>query len=117
MAGLLTLFVQLLLAITHGTFCFMAFDGYGWYLSSTAMLLYCSYFLHNIVAWIKIRPFFVDPRSLFEPKTAKIVRRVYLITLAMTIPPMVLQIVNNFLFFNNISNLYNRIRPAEPLFR
>jgi hypothetical protein len=95
----------------------MAFDGYGWYLSSTAMLLYCSYFLHNIVAWIKIRPFFVDPRSLFEPKTAKIVRRVYLITLAMTIPPMVLQIVNNFLFFNNISNLYNRIRPAEPLFR
>jgi hypothetical protein len=117
MADFLTPFVQLLLAITHGTFCFMAFDGYGWYLSSTAMLLYCSYFLHNIVAWIKIRPFFVDPRSLFEPKTAKIVRRVYLITLAMTIPPMVLQIVDNFLFFNNISNLYNRIRPAEPLFR
>ena len=115
--ALLTLFGQLLLAITHGTFCFMAFEGYGWYLSSTAALLYCSYFLHNIVAWVKIRPFFVEPRSLFQPKTAKIVRRVYLITLALTIPPMIMQIVDNFLFFNNKSELYNKIRPAEPLFR
>lgn len=109
--------LELLLAITHGTFCFMAFEGYGWYLSSTAALLYCSYFLHNIVAWVKIRPFFVEPRSLFQPTTAKIVRRVYLTTLALTIPPMILQIVNNFLFFNNKSELYNKIRPAEPLFR
>jgi hypothetical protein len=110
-------FGQLLLAITHGTFCFMSFEGYGWYLSSTAALLYCSYFLHNIVAWVKIRPFFIEPRSLFQPKTAKIVRRVYLITLALTIPPMVLQITNNFLFFNNKDELYKRVRLAEPFFR
>jgi hypothetical protein len=95
----------------------MSFDGYGWYLSSTAALLYCSYFLHNVVAWIKIRPFFVEPTSLFGPKTARIVRIVYLFTLGMTIPPMILQTVNNFLFFNNISELYNKVRPAEPLFR
>lgn len=109
--------LELLLAITHGTFCFMSFEGYGWYLSSTAALLYCSYFLHNIVAWIKISPFFFDARSFFKPKTAKIVSRVYLVTLSMTIPPMVLQIVTNFLFFNNINNLYSKVRPAEPLFR
>jgi hypothetical protein len=117
MTTLLILFGQLLLAITHGTFCFMSFEGYGWYLSSTAALLYCSYFLHNIVAWVKIRPFFIEPRSLFQPKTAKIVRRVYLITLALTIPPMVLQITNNFLFFNNKDQLYKRVRLAEPFFR
>ncbi|KAJ9652708.1 hypothetical protein H2201_009202 [Coniosporium apollinis] len=130
---------ELLLAITHGTFCFMSFDGYGWYLSSTAAfmqtlfkqsqaklaclldtlaaLLYCSYFLHNVVAWIKIKPFFTDPRSLFQPKTGKIVSRVYLITLAMTIPPILLQIVNNFRFFNNINAFYREVRPTEPLFR
>lgn len=115
--ALLIPFAQLLLAITHGTFCFMSFKGYGWYLSSTAALLYSSYFLHNIVAWVKIRPFFIEPRSLFQPKTAKIVRRVYLITLALTIPPMILQIVDNFRYFNNESQLYNKIRPGEPLFR
>ncbi|KAJ9647014.1 hypothetical protein H2201_007183 [Coniosporium apollinis] len=108
---------ELLLAITHGTFCFMSFDGYGWYLSSTAALLYCSYFLHNVVAWIKIKPFFTDSRSLFQPKTGKIVSRVYLITLAMTIPPILLQIVNNFRFFNNINDFYREVRPTEPLFR
>jgi len=109
--------LELLLAITHGTFCFMSFDGYGWYLSSTAALLYCSYFVHNVVAWIKIRPFFTDTTSLFQPKTAKLVSRIYLVTLALTIPPFVLQIVANFLFFNNIGQLYSRVRPTEPLFR
>lgn len=95
----------------------MSFEGYGWYLSSTAALLYISYFVHNVVAWIKIKPFFLDPRSLFKPQTSRIVKLVYLITLGMTIPPMILQIVNNFLFFNNISQLYSKVRPAEPLFR
>src|SRR6187402_3529885 len=101
----------------HGTFCFMSFPGYGWYLSSTAMLLYCSWVVHNIVAWIKIKPFFDDPRSLFPSKAGMIVGKVYLITLAMTVPPIVLQIVCNFLFFNNISDLYIKVRPAEPAFR
>lgn len=36
-----------LMALTHGTFCFFDFKGYGWYLSSTAALLYLSYILHN----------------------------------------------------------------------
>jgi hypothetical protein len=114
---LLTLLHQLLLAIMHGTFCFMSFTGYGWYLSSTAALLYCSWFVHNIVSWIKIRPFFVDQRPLFASRTGKIVSKVYLITLAMTIPPILLQITCNFLFFNNINDLYTKVRPTEPVFR
>jgi hypothetical protein len=114
---LLTSLAQLLLAIMHGTFCFMSFPGYGWYLSSTAALLYSSWIVHNIVAWIKIKPFFDDPRSLFPSSIGKVVGKVYLITLAMTIPPIILQIVCNFLYFNNINDLYTKVRPTEPLFR
>lgn len=101
----------------HGTFCFMAFRGYGWYLSTTAALLYCSCFTHNVVAWLKIRPFFVGPHTSFRPGVCKWVRRVYLTTLAMTVPPVIFQIFNNYRFFNNISRLYVRVRPYEPLMR
>lgn len=103
--------------VAAGTFCFMSFDGYGWYLSSTAALLYCSWIVHNIVAWMKIRPFFTDSRSMFKPSTGKWVRRIYLGTLACTVPPIILQIYDNFRFFNNISDFYTKVRPYEPLMR
>jgi len=103
--------------MSHGTFCFMKFDGYGYYLSSTAALLYCSYFTHNVVAWMKIKPFFCGPQPFFAPTYSKWVRYIYLTTLAMTIPPLVFEIFNNFRFFNNISRLYASVRPYEPLFR
>jgi len=95
----------------------MAFRGYGWYLSSTAALLYCSWIVHNIVAWMKIRPFFTDARSMFKPETGLWVKRIYLITLACTAPPIILQIYDNFRFFNNINDFYTQVRPYEPLFR
>src|ERR1700761_4178860 len=85
-----------------GTFCFMGFRGYGWYLSSTAMFLYFSWIIHNIVAWMKIKPFFVDSNSMFKPQTGKWVRRIYLSTLALTVPFICWQISNNYRFFNNI---------------
>lgn len=109
--------LEQLLAMSHGTFCFMAFKGYGWYLSSTAALLYCSWFIHNIVAWMKIKPFIVDQGSLFPPKVGKWVRYIYMATLFCTIPPIILQIVDNFRFFNNINDFYTQVRPYEPLFR
>lgn len=95
----------------------MSFEGYGWYLSSTAALLYCSWVVHNIVAWMKIRPFFIDSNSMFKPSTGIWVRRIYLGTLACTVPPIILQIFNNFRFFNNINDFYTKVRPYEPLFR
>lgn len=103
--------------MSHGTFCFMSFDGYGWYLSSTAALLYCSYFTHNVVAWLKIKPFFSSEQASFRPSICKWVSIVYLSTLAMTAIPMIFQIFNNFRFFNNLSTLYKRSRPYEPLYR
>lgn len=103
--------------MSHGTFCFMSFHGYGYYLSSTAALLYCSYFTHNIVAWLKIRPFFRGPQSFFSPPYSTWIARIYLTTLALTIPVYIFEIFNNFRFFNNLSRLYAKVRPYEPLFR
>lgn len=103
--------------MSHGTFCFMSFPGYGWYLSSTAALLYCSYFTHNIVAWLKIRPFFTGASASFSPHVSKWVRRIFLGSLALTVPVIIFEIFNNFRFFNNISRMYERVRPYEPLMR
>jgi hypothetical protein len=100
-----------------GTFCFFGFRGYGWYLSSTAMFLYLSWIIHNIVAWMKIKPFFMDSRSMFKPETGKWVRRIYLGTLALTVPFICWQIANNYRFFNNINDYYVSVRPYEPLMR
>jgi len=90
----------------HGTFCFASFDGYGWYLSSTAALLYLSWIVHNMVAWLKIRPFLTKRAS-----------SIFIGTLCLSVPPIILQIVNNFLFFNNIKDLYVKVRPYEVLMR
>lgn len=95
----------------------MAFNGYGWYLSSTAALLYSSYFTHNVVAWLKIRPFFTGPQPSFTAAVCTWVKWVYLTTLALTAPALIFQIFNNFRFFNNKSRLYERARPYEPLMR
>jgi hypothetical protein len=108
---------QQLFAMMHGTFCFMAFNGYGWYLSSTAALLYLSWLIHNFVAWLKVRPFFLEPRSMFRPWVGRWVARIYLVLLALSAGPILLQIVDNFLFFNNINDRYKYVRPYEPLMR
>lgn len=95
----------------------MNFDGYGWYLSSTAALLYSSYVMHNVVAWIKVKPFFIGQGSFFPPRVGPKVQMVYLVTLALTVPPIILQIFDNFRYFNNINDLYRHVRPYEPLMR
>jgi hypothetical protein len=95
----------------------MAFSGYGFYLSSTAALLYFSYFTHNVVAWMKIKPFFSGSQPSFSPKICKWVTRIYLVTLGMSAPVICFEIVNNFRFFNNYSRLYESVRPYEPLMR
>jgi hypothetical protein len=95
----------------------MNFSGYGWYLSGTAALLYSSWVVHNIVAWIKIRPFFIGQGSFFPARIGPIVQIAYLFALALSVPPIILQIFDNFRYFNNIDPLYQRVRPYEPLMR
>lgn len=41
----------------HGTFIFANPPAYNWYLSVTAILLNTSWSLHNVIAWIKNKPF------------------------------------------------------------
>lgn len=95
----------------------MGFHGYGWYLSSTAALLYISSWIHNIVAWLKIRPFFEPANGTFSRRTSAVVTKVYLITLCLALVPIAFQIVNNFQFFNNINDRYTAFRPYETLMR
>lgn len=109
--------LEQLMALTHGTFCFMDFKGYGWYLSSTAALLYLSYILHNVVAWMKVKPFFHGRSTIFKGKFVKMTTRIYTWTLWLTVPPVLFQITDNFRFFNGYGGWYTAVRPYEPLMR
>ncbi|KAL2005585.1 hypothetical protein VTN00DRAFT_10078 [Thermoascus crustaceus] len=97
---------ELLLAMGHGTFIFPHEPAYGWYLSVTAIGLNISWSLHNVIAWMKNRPFLSRRVSIF-----------YIVTVLMVQPYWVLEIYANFTYFNNINKIFLKTRPMEPLFR
>ncbi|KAL2787699.1 hypothetical protein BJX66DRAFT_341010 [Aspergillus keveii] len=99
---------ELILAIAHGTFIFIQLPTYGWYLSITAIGLNASWSLHNLIAWLKVRPFLRK-----KPWIGKI----YLISLFAAQPYWIVEIYANFAFFNQGHMLFLRTRPLEPLFR
>lgn len=90
----------------HGTFIFAKPPSYGWYLSVSAIGLNISWSLHNVIAWMKNKPFLSTRVSRF-----------YIITVLLVQPYWVLEIYANFAFFNNFNNVFLRTRPLEPLFR
>ncbi|KAL6712200.1 hypothetical protein ACN47E_000077 [Coniothyrium glycines] len=99
--------LELVLAIWHGTFIFVPDPAYGWYLSATATLLFISYFLHNIVSWIKIRPFL--------PRWGS---RAFIISLLCVQPFWIAEAWSNFAYFNGLGSDANvRMRPWEALIR
>ncbi|KAJ6095678.1 hypothetical protein N7486_006424 [Penicillium sp. IBT 16267x] len=79
---------------------------YGWYLSVTAIGLNISWALHNVIAWMKNRPFL-----------SRQVSRIYIITVILCWPYWVLEIYANFTYFNNINTIFVHTRPLEPIFR
>lgn len=79
---------------------------YGWYISVTAIFLIISWSLHNVVAWIKVKPFLGRKSSL-----------IYIITVALSQPYWILEIYADFTYFNNISEIYLKTRVYEALFR
>ncbi|EEP82029.1 conserved hypothetical protein [Uncinocarpus reesii 1704] len=97
---------ELILGIGHGTFIFAHEPVYGWYLSCTAIGLNMSWSLHNVIAWMKNRPFM-----------SRRVSMIYIGTVILVQPYWVLEIYANFAFFNNINDLFLKTRPWEPLFR
>ncbi|KAJ5984080.1 hypothetical protein N7481_006179 [Penicillium waksmanii] len=97
---------ELILAMAHGTFIFPHEPTYGWYLSVTAIGLNISWVLHNIISWMKIRPFLSRKVSIF-----------YIVTMVLCWPYWILEIYANFTYFNNINDIFLKTRPLEPLFR
>lgn len=64
--------------------------------------------LHNVIAWLKIRPF-LSKRSSF----------MFIGTVVLVQPYWILEIYATFAFFNNLqhSNLFFKTRPIETIFR
>lgn len=76
-------------------------------LSSTAVTLYISYSLHNVISWIKIKPFLPRWGSLF-----------FIITLGLVQPYWVLETWANFEYFNSLgTEAFKTTRFLEPLMR
>ena len=76
-------------------------------LSGTATVLYMSYTLHNIISWIKIRPFLPGWGGRF-----------FIISLAAVQPYWVLETWANFDYFNNLGHkFFGYSRYLEPLVR
>ncbi|KAL2857596.1 hypothetical protein BJX68DRAFT_263159 [Aspergillus pseudodeflectus] len=98
--------IELLLAIPHGAFIFNKPPVYGWYLSVSAIGLNVSWSLHNVIAWMKIKPFY-----------SRRVSQAYIATVILVQPYWVLEIYANFTYFNNINRIFVVTRPLEPLFR
>ncbi|KAJ5105404.1 hypothetical protein NUU61_002751 [Penicillium alfredii] len=97
---------ELILAMPHGTFIFAHEPAYGWYLSATAIGLNISWALHNLIAWMKNRPFLSRKVSM-----------IYITTVVLCWPYWVVEIYANFAYFNNINRVFLITRPLEPLFR
>lgn len=78
--------LELILGMFHGTFIFAHEPEYGWYLSVTAIFLNMSWSLHNVISWIKTKPFLSRKWSLF-----------YIGTVILAQPYWVLEVSSDFL--------------------
>ncbi|KAF2706985.1 hypothetical protein K504DRAFT_47949 [Pleomassaria siparia CBS 279.74] len=98
---------ELILALWHGTFIFIKDPTYGWYLSTTALLLFTSYQVHNVISWLKIRPFLPRWGSYF-----------FIGSLIAVQPFWIAESWSNYEYFNNLGSTANlRMRPWEALVR
>lgn len=76
-------------------------------LSSTATPLYISYTVHNVIAWLKIRPFLPRRGGLF-----------FIISLLAVQPYWIVEMYANFRYFNTFNNdVFQMTRYFEPLAR
>lgn len=98
--------IELIFGLFHGTFIFVHEPYYGWYLSCTAIFLNASWSLHNVISWIKNKPFLSRKVSL-----------VYITSVILAQGYWILEIYANFTFFNNINRIFLKTRPWEALFR
>ncbi|KAG0649312.1 hypothetical protein D0Z07_4596 [Hyphodiscus hymeniophilus] len=98
--------LELIFGTFHGFFIFNNAPVYGWYLSVSAIFLNTSWSLHNVVAYLKTKPFMGRKMKIF-----------YLTTFIMAQPYWILEIYANFTYFNNINDIFLRTRAFEALCR
>lgn len=98
--------LELLLGMWQGFWLFPTGRAGRWWLSVAAIPLNLSWWLHNLIAWMKVRAFLPDMWS-----------KVFLATVALTLPYWGVEIYANFSYFNGDSELFRTTRPLELLFR
>lgn len=100
-------FLQLLIGGWQSFNLFFETPTYGWWLSTAAVGLHLSTGLHNVITWMKIRPFLTRRSSAL-----------FIGTLALAQPYWVLEIYATYAYFNNVNEwLFPRTRPIETAFR
>lgn len=140
--------VKLIMGMPVGTFVFVPEPAYHWYvclylacitcgallndwyryLSSTAVFLYLSWSLHNVIAWMKNRPFLNRKASLIYIGTVIAVQPYWVVEMTANVSSTYLTLVivrnidikltkSQFLYFGNKSLLFTHTRPFEALFR
>ncbi|KAF2647455.1 hypothetical protein K491DRAFT_309102 [Lophiostoma macrostomum CBS 122681] len=98
--------LELIMGIWQGFWLFFNSPIDVWWLSVSAIFLNASWSLHNVIAWMKIKPFLSRPVSL-----------VFIGTVILAQPYWVVEIYANFAYFHGINNIFLKTRPWEALCR
>ncbi|KAK5939051.1 hypothetical protein PMZ80_008354 [Knufia obscura] len=98
--------IELIFGYWQGFFILFNPPIYAWWLSAAAIPLNISWWLHNVIAWMKLRPFLNQTVS-----------RIFIGTVILVIPYWITEIYANFAYFHNINDLFLRTRPWEALCR
>ncbi|KAF2640794.1 hypothetical protein P280DRAFT_399486 [Massarina eburnea CBS 473.64] len=77
-----------------------------WWLSVAAIPLNASWILHNVVSWMKIKPFL-----------SRFWSQVFIWSVMASIPYWIIEMYANFAYFHNGPQVFKKTRPLELLFR
>ncbi|KAF2744557.1 hypothetical protein M011DRAFT_506412 [Sporormia fimetaria CBS 119925] len=97
---------KLILGIWQGFWLFFPKPVYAWWLSVGAIFLNASWSLHNVISWLKIKPFL-----------SKSVSWTFIGTVILVQPYWVAEIYANFAYFHGKNKIFERTRPWEALCR
>ncbi|KNG45675.1 hypothetical protein TW65_07569 [Stemphylium lycopersici] len=98
--------LELILGLWQGFWLFFPSPVHAWWLSVAAIFLNASWLLHNVIAWMKIKPFLSKPVSY-----------VFIGTVILALPYWILEIYANFAYFHGVNKLFLDTRPYEALCR
>jgi hypothetical protein len=98
--------LELILGIWQPFWLFFPSPVHAWWLSVAAIFLNASWSLHNVIAWMKIKPFLSKPASY-----------VFIGTVILAQPYWILEIYANFAYFHGVNDIFLRTRPYEALCR